>query len=198
MRPRAALRYAEIGEEVGKILRRHGAAAVGVHRELCWIDAFSHDRAGEEILGQRGAFACFQAPRDDVPAKHVEHDVEMIICPLLRTKQLGDVPGPNAVGGRRGELGLHMSRMRRQPPPLTRFACGMQHTIHRRDGTEVTAAFVQQHGVDLANAKIGKAFAMRDVEDYLTLAAPKRRRDIRGAASARVIGLTCRSSVARE
>ncbi len=89
MRPRAALRYAEIGEEVGKILRRHGAAAVGVHRELCWIDAFSHDRAGEEILGQRGAFACFQAPRDDVPAKHVEHDVEMIICPLLRTKQLG-------------------------------------------------------------------------------------------------------------
>ena len=34
LRPRAALRYAEIGEEVGKILRRHGAAAVGVHREL--------------------------------------------------------------------------------------------------------------------------------------------------------------------
>ena len=48
---------------------------------------------------QGGAFAVGDPPADDVAAEDVDDDVEIEVGPFGRAHQLGDVPGPDLVGG---------------------------------------------------------------------------------------------------
>lgn len=54
----------------------------------------------DELAGQSSIFPEGDHPAHDVPAVDVQDHVQIVIGPLDRAAQLGDVPGPNLVGPR--------------------------------------------------------------------------------------------------
>jgi hypothetical protein len=73
---------AEIGEELGGGLGRHGAAAVGMQGELAGRHLVLNDGVVEQRLEQTGVFRIGDAPADDPTAEDVEDDVEVEVGPF--------------------------------------------------------------------------------------------------------------------
>src|SRR4030095_5593887 len=87
-------------------------------------------------------------PPDRVTTEDVQDRVQVEVGPLGRAEQLGDVPGPHAVGCVGDQLGLDRGRVGGRPEPLAPLPLGVQQPVHRGDRGEV-AALVEQGGVDL-------------------------------------------------
>lgn len=75
VRPRVALRHAQVGEELRERLGAHRCTAILVQRERTGLDAVLRAGFGDEPPRVRRVLALGDHPADDVPAEDVEHDV---------------------------------------------------------------------------------------------------------------------------
>src|SRR6185295_7426039 len=74
-------------------------------------DVEALDGFGDQALGQGGGLALGEHPGHDVAAEDVEHDVEVVVQPFVGPPELGDIPGPDAIGGGGQKLGLAVGGM---------------------------------------------------------------------------------------
>ena len=88
---------AEIGEQERHRLGGHRRAAVGVDGQLVTPDALLGAGLADQHLGQRGGFAAGDHPADDVAGEDVQDHVQVVVGPLRRAAQLGDVPRPHLI-----------------------------------------------------------------------------------------------------
>ena len=92
----------------------------------------------DEPLGQFGAFAMGDHPTDDVAAKNIQDDVEVVGGPFHRAAQLGDVPTPQLVGLGGQQLRLLIRRMGELITAFAAFAMCFQQAIHGADRAMIT------------------------------------------------------------
>ena len=52
----------------------------------------------DELLGHGGRFPVLHRPADDIAAVDVQDHVQVVVAPLRRSQQLGDVPAPQLIG----------------------------------------------------------------------------------------------------
>ena len=109
--PAVGLGDAEVGEQQRDRLGGHRGAAVGVDGQLPAADALLRAGLGDQLLGQVGGLAGGDHPADDVAAVDVEDHVQVVVGPLRRAVQLGDVPGPDLVRPGGQQLGLDGGRV---------------------------------------------------------------------------------------
>ena len=95
--------------------------AVGMRGELSRIDSLPAAGLRDELLGQGGALLRGQQPAGHVAAEDVQEHVEVVVGPLHRAEQLGDVPGPHLVRSGRQQFGLLVHRVAQLVPPLPHF-----------------------------------------------------------------------------
>ena len=139
---------AQIGQQQGHRFGFHRRTAIGVHRELAGRDLLRAAGVLDEPLGQLGAFAIGDHPADDVAAKDIQDDVEMIGGPLHRAAQLGDVPTPQLIGCGGQQFRLLIRRMGELIAALAAFAMRFQQAVHGANGA-MKPAFIEQGRVDL-------------------------------------------------
>ena len=99
-------RHAKIGHEKRHRLARHRWSSVSVNRQLVTRDPVFGQRLGDEPLGQDRGLTMREHPAHDVAAEDVQHDVQVVVRPFLRTQQFRDVPGPQFVRLGREQLWL--------------------------------------------------------------------------------------------
>jgi hypothetical protein len=119
VRPRVALRDAEVGVQMRNRLRGHRRPAVSVDGKLAGGDSLPLASLFDELLGERCALAVGDHPADDVAAEDVEDDVQVQVGPLRRAKQLRDVPAPHLVRRRGEKLRLLVGRVPQLIAPLS-------------------------------------------------------------------------------
>ena len=124
-----------------------------------------------QFTGKDGEFSVGHHPAHHIAAEDVQNDIEIIIGPLLRSFQFGDIPGPDFIGGPVQEAPALYSEdgspdfFFLSVPPL------FQNTVHGTDGTEVFL-FIKKCCINLLRGFIDKAVLMEKVEDF----TPFRRR----------------------
>ena len=91
---------AEVGEQERDRLGGHRGAAVGVDGQLVAADALLGAGLADQHLGQGGGLAGGDHPADDVAGVDVQDHVQVVVGPLRRAAQLGDVPRPHLVRAR--------------------------------------------------------------------------------------------------
>ena len=79
MRPAVRLGDPEVGQQEGGCLGFHGAAAIGVQRQLTGWNGMLGERLVKEGLEQSGVFRVGDAPTDDAAAEDVEDDIQVEI-----------------------------------------------------------------------------------------------------------------------
>jgi hypothetical protein len=134
---------AEVGEQERDRLGRHRGAAVGVQGQLVAVDLLLADCLGDQRLGQHGGLAGGDHPADRVAGEDVEDHVEVVVGPLRRPVQLGDIPTPHGVRRRRDQLGLHLRRMGGKAASVAGLAAFTQQPVHRRLRAQVDALIQQ-------------------------------------------------------
>ena len=139
-----------------------------MNRQLVPRDLLLGAGFGDEQFGQGARLAVGDQPTDDVAAEDVEHDVQVVVGPLRRAQQLGNVPTPDLVGAGREQFGLGVGRMAQLIAAFAHFGVLVQHPIHRAGRTQI-GAFIQQRGVHFARRLIGKALAVERVMDDVAL-----------------------------
>ena len=87
----------EVGQHLGGGLCFHGRAAIGMQGELAGRDLMLGDGVIEQYFEQGGVFGISNIPADDPTAEDVDDNVEIEICPLGWSHQLGDVPRPDLI-----------------------------------------------------------------------------------------------------
>jgi hypothetical protein len=78
--------------------------------ELIGNDVLARTALGDQHLGQGGALLAGQQPADHIAAEHIEQHVEVIVRPLDRAQELGDVPAPDLIGSGGEQFGLRSDR----------------------------------------------------------------------------------------
>ncbi len=80
--------------------------------ELTGLDAVSRAGRANEPTRELGVLTARQHPTDDVSAENIEHDVQVVVRPLLRAEQLCNVPSPHLIyRPRREQFGLRIQRV---------------------------------------------------------------------------------------
>src|SRR5215207_2571806 len=108
------------------------------------------------------------APRHDVPAEDVQHDIEVVVLAALRALELGDVPAPHDQRAARDQLGPHPRRMRRLTASFPHLACRPQQPVVARHAGQVRA-LVQQDVEHLRRREVNEALGAQHVEDLAHL-----------------------------
>ena len=106
-------------------------------------------------------------------AEHIQDHVQVKVCPLGRSRQLGDIPEPQWIGLGGQQLRLGVGRMLSLKAPFPRFALGLKDAIHGSHGAQVNA-FIQQGSMDPARGLITESFGMQQVQHPLTIALRER------------------------
>ena len=88
---------AEIGEEERDGFRGHRGASVGVDRQLTGVDVLLGDGVGQEPLGEFLGLPRGHHPADGVAGVDVDDGVQVVVRPLRRAVEFGDVPAPALV-----------------------------------------------------------------------------------------------------
>ena len=128
---------------------------------------------GDQLLGQDGGLAGGDHPADGIPAEDVEDHVQVVVGPLRRAVQLGDVPRVHLVRPGGCELGLDGSGMRGLPAALPALARLAQHPVVGGYRAEV-GALVQQRGPCLGRGGVGEPLRVQRVEDGLPFGCRQR------------------------
>ena len=123
-------------------------ATVVMHGDLFGLDPLLVDALLEQLGGELARFAMRQHPAHRVAAEEVEQHVELVVGPLLRGAELGDVPRPHLVRTGRQELGTLIARMTKLISALTDLAAGAQNPIHRAGRAMVDALAQQRTALD--------------------------------------------------
>jgi hypothetical protein len=88
--------------------------------QLVEIDALLADAVSQQPLDQRRRLSRGQHSVDHIAAVDVEDDVEVVVGPLHRTQQLGDVLRPHLIGAGGQQFGLDVGGMDSLGAPLSR------------------------------------------------------------------------------
>ena len=147
---------ADVGQEQRDRLRDHRRAAIRMHGELARLDALPLAALGDQLLGDGGQLARRHRPAHHVAAEHVEQHVEVVVGPLGRPQQPGDVPAPQLVRPARQQLGRGVVRMTELVAPLADLGVRGQHAMQRALRAQV-AVFVEQRRVDFCRRQAGTA-----------------------------------------
>ncbi len=121
VRSRVSLGNAEVGQKQGDGLASHRAATIRVDGELAWFDALLATALDDETTSELGTFSVSQHPTRDVAGEDVQDHEEVVVGPLDGATKLGDVPGPNLVGGFGQQLRLAVVRMAQLVPTFSDF-----------------------------------------------------------------------------
>ena len=104
--------------------------------------------SADELLGEVLAFPLGQQPAGDIAAVDVEDDVERVGGAFDGTPQLGDVPGPDLVGGGGDQFGPLIVGMAELVAPFTDLVVAVQDAVEGADRAKVES-LVEQGGIDL-------------------------------------------------
>jgi hypothetical protein len=102
-----------------------------VHRQRAGDDALLDERLAHQPLRQAGALAMRQHPAHRITAEQIENHVQIIVAPLGRPEQLGDVPGPDLVRPRGHELRLDVLRMPQLVASFADLGRSVEQAVHR-------------------------------------------------------------------
>src|SRR5664280_524072 len=105
-------------------------------------------------------------PAHDVSAEDIEDDIEVIISPLCRPLEFGNIPGPNLVWPFCKQFWFGVYGMPKLVPSFLYFLMCFQNPVHRPHGTEITAA-IQKGGVNLLWRFVNKLFIMQNIKNIL-------------------------------
>jgi hypothetical protein len=82
-------------EQLGDGLGDHGRSPIAVDGQLVFADLLTLHGVSNETSGQVLGLTMGEHPADDVAAEDVQDHVQVVIGPLLRSEQFGDIPGPD-------------------------------------------------------------------------------------------------------
>jgi hypothetical protein len=119
--------------------------------------------SAQEPLGEGGALPTRHHPAGDVAAVDVEDDVEVVVGPLHRPQQLGDVPAPDPIRPVGDEFGLQVGGMHSLVPTLVGLVLRTQDAIDGRNRGQV-AALVQQGGEHARRGHVHETLRVQHVE----------------------------------
>ncbi len=163
----------EVGEQLSGGLGLHRSTAVGMQGQLAGWHLVLEDGIVEQGLEQGSAFRIGNAPADDPAAEDVEDDVEIEVAPFGWAHQLGDVPGPDRVGGFGQQFGFAIDRMPHLVAAFADLLVVVEDPVHGSDRA-VVDAFVEQGGVDFGRREIGEARRAQQIEHGLALCRVQR------------------------
>ena len=166
--PRVGLGDAQVGEQQRDRLGGHRGAAVGVDGQLAAGDALLGAGRRDELLGQGGGLAGGDHPADGVPAEDVQDHVQVVVRPLRRAVQLGDVPGADLVRSGGCELGLDGSRVGGLGAPLPALPGLAQDPVIGGHRSQV-GALIQQRRPCLGGGGVSEPRRVQHVQDRLPL-----------------------------
>lgn len=106
-------------------------------RQLFLLDTLLFASILDEPPGQSGGLSMGNHPADNITAVDIEDHIEMVIRPLGRTLQLGNIPRPDLVGAGGQHFRLLIMRPVDLPTPLVDFVMFGQNTIHGTNGTVI-------------------------------------------------------------
>lgn len=92
-------------------------------------------------------------PAYHVSAENVQDHIKVIVAPLYRPAQLGDVPTPDLIWTRGQELWYGIGRVADLVPPLPYLAGLGKDTVHGALRAEV-ANLIKQRGIDLGRGHV--------------------------------------------
>ena len=104
---------------------------------------------------------------DNIAAKDINHDIEVVVAPGRWSSEFGDVPTPELVGSGCQQLWFAIVRVAQLVSSFAHFGMHLQNPIHRANGTEI-GSFVQQRGIDFIRRLVGKAFAVEQLMHFVT------------------------------
>src|SRR5450631_1452052 len=156
-----ALGDTQVGHQKGHRLGLHDPAAVGVDGEVAGGNRVLADGLLEELRGQFGTFPSRHHPAGDVAAENIQDDIQIVVRPLDRTAQLGDVPAPKLVGAGGQQLRFLVSRMNELIAALARFSLLLKDAIYGANRAEVPA-FIQEGSLHGCRRAVLEALFMED------------------------------------
>ena len=118
----------------------------------------------DQLLGQLTGLRGGHAPRDDVAAEDVEHQVEFVVLAAPGPLQLGDVPTPDDVRSGGDQFGLHLRGVGGLPTTLADLAVRPQQPVVRRLRGQVDA-LVEQRVEHLRGGAVDEARRAQRVQD---------------------------------
>src|SRR5450759_3066254 len=136
--------------------------------ELVSGHALFGNGVGDQPLGQRSSFDPGQHPPHGVAAVDVQDHVEVVVGPLLRTVQLGDVPRPHRIRCGGDELGLLVGRVGGLTSSFTNLIVLVEDPVHGRDRPQVDP-LVEQLGVDGGRCLVDELVGLEECLDLLAL-----------------------------
>jgi len=99
-------------------------------RQLVGIDPVLADAVRQQSLRREGVLPASHHPAHHVTTVDVDDHVQVVIGPLGRTVELGDVPAPHRVGLLGYQLRLDQSGVDRVVPSLVNLISGPQDAVH--------------------------------------------------------------------
>ncbi len=115
-----------------------------------------------------GPFGSGQHPPGHVAAVDVDDRVQVVVGPLGRAVELGDVPAVDLVGSRGHQLGFHLGRVGGMASAVTHLVVLAEDPVHGGDRTQVDA-LVEELGVDGGRRLVCVLGAVEDAADLLPL-----------------------------
>ena len=119
MWPRVRLGHPQVGQEEGHRLGDHRTATIRVQGQLVGLDPLLGTRFADQVFGQSSRLALSDQPADHVAAKDVQNGVEIVVGPLDRTTELGDIPTLQLIGAGGQQLGLGIGGVSKLVASLT-------------------------------------------------------------------------------
>src|ERR1700724_4448187 len=102
-------------------------------RQLRCVCALLLDRLRQQESCEFRALTIGNHPTNHISAVDIDHRVEIEIRPFLRSVELGNIPGVNAVRSRRAKLGFDVGWARCLVSTFADFTDAMESAIYRRN-----------------------------------------------------------------
>jgi len=83
---------AQIGQQESHRLGRHRRAPVGMNDQLVRCNGLLAAGFRDQALSQGCRFAAGKHPADHITAENVQDDIQVVVTPLDRPQEFGDVP----------------------------------------------------------------------------------------------------------
>src|SRR5262249_27875360 len=154
--PTMGLGNAQVGQQLRHTFTCHGTPAICVQRELVRANPLFGTRFGDERLGQFGRLAFTDHPADHIAAEYIHNHIQIVVGPLARAFELGDIPAPQLLRLRSEQLRLGVGRVAQLIASFPHFALCCQNTVHRAPRAEI-GRLVEQGRIHLAWGAILKA-----------------------------------------
>ncbi len=124
-------------------------------RQLAGADRLGLTGGRDQPLGQTRPLGVRHHPADHVATEDVEDHVEVVVRPLGRAEELGDVPRPHFVGPDRQQL-WSWGDVPELVAPFPHLVDSLEEPVHRARRAEVVA-LVEQRGIRLPWGEVDEA-----------------------------------------